>query len=143
MASTKAKVVWSEGLRFDGTATSGHEVVLDSSLAVGGTNAGFRPMELILLGLAGCTAMDVISLLQKKRQAVGGFEVRVTGTRADEHPRVYTDAHIEYIVRGHNIQPQALERSIELSETKYCPAQAMLRQSMHITHSYRIIEAGS
>jgi putative redox protein len=140
METVEAKVVWGGGMQFDATSTSGHAVVLDSAPEHGGMNAGFRPMELILLGLAGCTALDVISILQKKRQDVTGFEVRVTGNRADEHPHVYTDAHIEYVVQGRNVQPQAIERAIELSETKYCPAQAMLRQSVRITHSYRVVE---
>ncbi len=139
----EARVVWKKGMRFDATALSGHEVALDSATEHGGHNEGFRPMELFLMGLAGCTAMDVISILEKKRQNVTGFEVRVTGNRAEEHPRVYTDAHIEYIVRGHGVDPKAVERAIELSQTKYCPAQAMLGQTMPITHSYRVVEDGA
>jgi putative redox protein len=127
-------------MRFDASATSGHAMVLDASPEHGGQNAGFRPMELFLAGLGGCTAMDVISVLQKKRQQVTGLEVKVTGSRADEHPRVFTSAHLEYVVHGHDVRPDAVERAIELSVTKYCPAQAMLRQAMPITHSFRIIE---
>jgi putative redox protein len=92
------------------------------------------------VSLAGCTAMDVISILQKKRQQVTGFEVRVQAERATDHPRVFTKMHVEYIVTGKGINETALERSIELSETKYCPAQALLAQAVEITHSHQIIE---
>ncbi len=136
--SVEAKVVWQEGMRFEGTASSGHTLTLDSSTEHGGQNAGFRPMELLLIGLAGCTAMDVISILQKKRQNVTGLEVRVEGQRAESHPRAYTDIHVEYVVRGKDISPQAVERAIQLSEEKYCSAAATLKGAARITSSYRI-----
>ncbi len=136
--AVEAKVTWQEGMRFEGTASSGHTVILDSSAEHGGQNAGFRPMELLLVGMAGCTAMDVISILRKKRQKVTGFEVRVRGERAEEHPRIYTDIHVEYVVRGEDISPAAVERAIQLSEEKYCSASAMLGKAARITSSYRI-----
>jgi len=136
--TVEAKVTWQEGMRFEGTASSGHTVILDSSAEHGGQNAGFRPMELLLVGMAGCTAMDVISILRKKRQKVTGFEVRVCGERAEEHPRIYTDIHVEYVVRGEDISPAAVERAIQLSEEKYCSASAMLGKAARITSSYRI-----
>jgi putative redox protein len=98
-------------------------------------------MELIAIGLAGCTAMDVISILQKKRQDVTGFEVQVHADRATEFPKVFTNIMIEYIVKGHHVDPVAVERCIELSTTKYCPAQAMLVKTCNIEHKYSIIDA--
>lgn len=133
------KVVWDHGLSFSGTADSGFTLPLGAARSAGGEDDGFRPMELIALGLAGCTAMDVISILLKKRQQVTGFEVRVHAERTAEHPRVFTDIVIEYIVRGRGIDPAAVERAIELSETKYCPAQAMLAKAVPIRHTYQII----
>jgi putative redox protein len=97
-------------------------------------------MELLLIGLAGCTSMDVVSVLQKKRQPLTGLQTKVTAERADEHPKVYTQIHVEYIVTGADVKPEAVERAIELSVTKYCSAMAMLRQAAEITTSYRIVE---
>ena len=136
----EARVIWDHGLSFSGTADSGFTVPLGAERAVGGEDDGFRPMELIAIGLAGCTAMDVISILQKKRQQVTGFEVHVHAERATEHPKVFTTILIEYVVRGRHIDPAAVERAIELSETKYCSAQAMLAKAATIRHTYRILE---
>jgi putative redox protein len=142
VAETKdAQVVWQGGMAFEGKAGSGFSVQLDSAEDAGGSNSGFRPMEMILVGLAGCTAMDVISILQKKRQDVTGFEVHAHGLRADDHPRVFTDITLECIVRGHHVDPKAVERSIELSETKYCSVMGMLKKSVNITTTYRVEEA--
>jgi len=98
-------------------------------------------MELIAIGLAGCTGMDTISILKKKRQNVTGFEVQVRAERADEFPKVFTHIILDYIVEGHNIDPAAVERSIELSATKYCPVQAMLSKACKIEHTYTIKNA--
>jgi putative redox protein len=136
----QASVLWSKGMTFTGTADSGFTVPLGTDPAVGGDNDGFRPMELLVIGLAGCTAMDVISILRKKRADVTGFEVKVNTERANEHPKVVTAFAIHYIVRGRNIDPRAVERALELSQTTYCPAQAMLSKSAPITLSYEIIE---
>lgn len=136
----EAKVIWDQRLTFTGTADTGFEVPLGAKPEVGGDDDGFRPMELIAIGIAGCTAMDVISIMQKKRQEVTEFEVRVHAERASEHPTVFTDIEIEYLVRGVDIQEEALRRSIELSETKYCPAQAMFNQIIPIRTSYQILE---
>jgi putative redox protein len=125
-------------MRFEGTASSGHTLMLDSAVEHGGEDAGFRPLELLLVGMAGCTAMDVISILSKKRLNVVSFEVNVRGERADEHPRIYTDIAVEYVVRGTDIPAEAVERAIALSEEKYCSAAAMLRKAAKITSSYRI-----
>jgi putative redox protein len=130
------------GMRFEVEAGSGHTVTLDAAEQGGGQNAGFRPMEMLLVGLAGCTAMDVISILRKKRQQVTSYEVRVQGVRAEDHPMVFVEITVEHIVTGHNIQPDAVARAIELSEGRYCGAGAMLGKVAHLTHTYRIIEAG-
>jgi putative redox protein len=139
----EAKVTWHEGLSFTGAAESGFQVALGSDPAVGGKNDGFRPMELIAVGLAGCTAMDVISILTKKRQAVVDFEVQVHAERAAEHPKVFTRSVIEYFVTGHNLDEAALVRALELSATRYCPAQAMLGQVMPIELKYNLFEGAS
>ena len=137
----KAKVTWvGPGMRMLGEANDGPAIVLDSHQPPLGTNTGPAPMELVLLGLAGCTGMDVISILTKKRQQVTGYQVQVEAEHAATHPKVYTKIHVEYIVHGKDIAPDAVERAIGLSETKYCSAMAMLRQTAEITHSYRIVE---
>jgi putative redox protein len=136
-----AKVTWKGRMTFEGSAESGFNVALGTDPAVGGDNDGLRPMELIALGLAGCTAMDVISILQKKRQDVTAFETQVHATRAAEHPKIFTHIMIEYFIEGRGIDSAAVERAIELSETKYCPAQAMLAHAATIEHRYTVKEA--
>lgn len=127
-----------EDLLLQAENESGNTIVLDSSEAVGGKNRGPRPLQLMLMSLAGCTSMDVISILQKKREPLHGFQVVVRAQQADEHPKVYTKIHIEYVATG-DIKETSLQRAIELSEQIYCPAQAMLRAAAEITSSYRII----
>lgn len=135
-----AKVTWKGRLSFTGSADSGFELPLGAHPDVGGDDDGFRPMELMAISLAGCTAMDVISILQKKRQEVSRFEVRVHAERANEHPKVFTRAAIEYHVGGHNVDEAAVVRAIELSATRYCSAHAMLRRVMPIRLHYYIYE---
>jgi putative redox protein len=137
MADKEALAVWKEGLAFEATANSGFKVTLDSQ--DGGT--GFSPMELLLVSLAGCTGMDVIDILRKKRQAVTGLEVRVLGTRAETHPRKYTSICIQYVVTGHQVDPEAVRRSIELSETKYCSVSATVSGTAQISTEFEIREA--
>jgi putative redox protein len=129
------------GMRFEVQAGSGHYITLDAAEQGGGHNEGFRPMELLLVGLAGCTGMDVISILRKKRQDVTGYEVHVQGVRAEEHPMVFVEITVEHVVTGHHLQPEAVARAIELSEERYCGAGAMLGKVAHLTHTYRIVEA--
>ena len=136
----EAKVTWKGSMSFTGTADSGFTIPLGTDPVVGGADDGFRPMELMAISLAGCTAMDVISVLQKKRQDVTGFEVKIHAERADEFPKVFTHITVEYNVTGHNVETAAVERSIELSATKYCPAQAMLAKAVAIEHKYTIAE---
>lgn len=135
-----ANVIWKGRMSFTGSADSGFNLDLGTDPSVGGDNDGFRPMELIAIGLAGCTAMDVISILTKKRQVVTGFEVQVHAGRAPEHPKVFTESVIEYYVTGQGIDGVALVRAMELSATRYCPAQAMLAKAMPIELKYYIYE---
>ena len=134
----EANVIWKRRLSFTGKADSGFTLPLGTSPDVGGDNDGFRPTELFLIGLAGCTGMDVISILQKKRQEVTNFEIFVKADRSDTHPKVFTHIQVEYVVTGHNIEREAVERAVELSTTKYCPAQKMLSQSVPIEHKITI-----
>jgi putative redox protein len=136
-----AKVTWHGNLTFEGTANSGFKVPLGSEPEVGGNNDGFKPMELLLTGLAGCTAMDVISILKKKKQEVTDFEVRAHADRSSEHPHIFTYVLLEYIVTGRHVDPVAVDRAIELSETKYCPAEAMLKKAVTIEHKVTLLEA--
>jgi putative redox protein len=138
-----AKVIWQKGMHFTGSADTGFEVPLGADEEVGGANDGFRPLELMAVSLAGCTAMDVISILKKKQQAVSAFEVKVRADRAEEHPKVFTHTLITYIVTGHNLDEAAVRRAIELSATKYCPAQAMLGKVVPMELQYEIYEGES
>lgn len=131
--SVEAK--WMEGLQFVVEIDGRHGLVLD-----GPDGVGPRPYELFLTGLAGCTAMDVISILQKKRQKITDFRVKVSGKKENEHPKVYQEIRIEYVVTGEDVSEEAVKRAIELSETKYCPAYATLRHSIQIENSYQVIE---
>ncbi|MGD8473941.1 MAG: OsmC family protein [Anaerolineae bacterium] len=131
-----AKVTWVEDRRFMGSASSGHAVVVDASTQ----KQGSSPMELVLIGMAGCTAYDVMNILEKKRQVVTGLEVTARAERADEPPKVYTRIDVEYIVRGRGVQQKAVEDAIRLSKQKYCSASVMLEKTAEVTTSYRIVE---
>jgi len=135
-----ANVIWQGGMTFKGKANTGFEVPLGADPTVGGANDGFRPMELMAVSLAGCTAMDVISILKKKRQDVTDYEVKVHTEQADQHPKVLTRAVIEYHVSGHGVNEKAVLRAIELSAVRYCPAQNMLSQILPIALKYFIYE---
>jgi putative redox protein len=111
---------------------------MDGSPEFGGSLAGSSPKELLLMALAGCTSMDVIPILKKRRAPIEGYEVRVTGNEREEHPRIFTDIHLEYVFYGDGIDPADVERAIELSRTKYCAVSATVGASATITHSYRI-----
>jgi putative redox protein len=128
-----------EGMHFVGNI-EGFRWDLDASGDVGGVGAGPQPHRLLLLALAGCTGMDVISILRKKRQQVSGLSVVVQGRRAEQHPKVYTHINVLYRVRGNNVDPQAVERSIELSKTRYCPVIGMLGKVAEVTTRYEIEE---
>ena len=127
-------------MRMVGEANDGPAIILDSSSPTYGTHSGPSPMELILIGLAGCTAMDVVSIMAKKRQPLSNLQVKVDAERSDTHPMVYTKIHLEYVAYGSGISETALARAIELSETTYCSASAMLRATASVTNSHRIVE---
>lgn len=141
MADLKeGRVVWRADMVF--TAFShGYSIPLDTGRSHGGHDAGISPMDLMLLSLAGCTGMDVLSILQKKQQKVTAFEVQVEGVRADEHPRVWVEIWVKFIVTGHRVDAVAVDRSIELSRDKYCGAAATLRHTATVHYSHEIIEA--
>lgn len=136
----EAKVKLTTDMQFVGTATSGHTLTMDSDQEVGGQNAGFRPTELLLVAFGGCSGMDVISILRKKRQNVTGLEMNVQGEKSQDYPKVYKDVHIEYVVRGKGIQKEAVERAIDLTLGKYCSVGATIGKTAKITHSYRIVD---
>lgn len=135
----KAKAVWkNEGLLFNATAETGGEIDFASGLDVG--EEGFRPMELLAMGLAGCTGMDVISILKKKRQDVINFEVQVETESAETYPHVWVKAKIIYLIHGRGIDSKAVERAMQLSKDRYCPAQNMLNKAVDIELEYEITE---
>ena len=130
----EAHLKWTEGMQFVARAGKGPAVVIDSHDGASGPS----PMELMLMGIAGCTAIDVVLIMQKKRANLTGFEINISGERADAYPRRYTDVHIEYVLYGRHISTKAVEQAIRLSETKYCSATASL--NANVTHAYRIVE---
>lgn len=129
-----------DGMRFLAESGSGHTLTMDAAEHGSGQDAGFRPMELLLVGLAGCTAMDVISILRKKREDVTNYEVRVRGERAEDHPMVFTDVTVTHIITGRHVKPESVARAIELSETKYCGAGATLSKTARLKHTFEIRE---
>ena len=135
--SDTMKAVWTGGRRFVHTAATGHEIVTDTPEASGGTDTGPTPMELVLLGVLGCTGVDVAAILEKMQQPLEGLEVEAAFERADDHPRVYTRIHLTYRLKG-DLDPQKVQRAIELSEQKYCSASAMVRGVAEITHEFVI-----
>ncbi|RJQ43048.1 MAG: OsmC family peroxiredoxin [Nitrospiraceae bacterium] len=135
-----AKVTLVEDMQFIGTADSGHAVVMDAPVSVGGKNTGARPSELLLMAFGGCSGMDVISILRKKKQQVNKLEINVSGEMADKHPHLYTTMHIEYVITGKDISEEAVKRSIDLSLETYCSVGATLGKAAKITHSYKIIQ---
>jgi putative redox protein len=131
------KITWQTGLAFSATAHDGFHVKMDGT---SGPGHGAGPMELLAMAIAGCTGMDAISILQKKRQTVTRFEVSFHGDRAREHPTRFLAAALEYMVTGHGLEEAAVLRAIELSVTKYCPVYASMRGSFPVTFSYTIFE---
>ena len=138
---TQASVTLVDGMQFVVGTGSGHSFTIDSVPEVGGNETGPRPFELVAAGTAGCTAMDVISILRKMQQKVTSLKVEVRGEQPDEHPKKFLKIHIEYTVTGYGLSEDRVARAIELSQTKYCPAIASLRPGAPITSSYTILEA--
>lgn len=135
-----AKITYIKGLQFVGDSSSGHAVVMDGDPSVGGHNTGPRPMELLLLGAGGCSGMDIISILKKKRQEVTGLEIRVKGEKAEDYPKKFTHITLEFIVKGRDISEEAVKKAIELSMNKYCSVKATLEGAAKIGFSYKIIQ---
>jgi len=138
MAKRTAVVRQVRGITLAARTDSNHWLIMDGPENLGGSNAGPRPKELLLAALGGCTASDVVSILAKKRSPVSDFEINLTANTAEQHPQVFTDIHLEYVIYGDGVKKEDVERAIELSTTTYCSVTAMLRPAVKITHSYRI-----
>lgn len=137
----QARVKWVENALFLGESGSGHAVVMDGPPDSGGRNLGVRPMEMLLLGMGGCTAFDVVHILRKGRHEVLDCEVELEAERAESDPKVFTKVHIHFKVKGKNLSATAVERAVHLSAEKYCSASIMLGKTATITHDYEIAEA--
>ena len=136
-----ARIKLAEGVCWVGETGSGHGVVIDGPPDIGGRNLGARPMELVLLGVGSCSAMDVIHILRKARQAVSDCVVELKARRAESDPKVFTDIHMHFIVTGTDLQEAQVKRAVELSAEKYCSASIMLKATVNITHGYEIVPA--
>lgn len=136
----KARVKLLEGFVMVGESESGHAVVMDGPPEHGGRNLGIRPMELVLIGMGGCTQFDVLHILRKARQEVADCTVELEAERAGEDPKVFTRIHVHYLVSGRHLNPQQVERAIRLSAEKYCSASIMLGATAKISHDYEIRE---
>ncbi len=136
----QAKVTLVDGLQFVGEASSGHAIVMDGDHEFGGSDTGIRPSELLLVGIGGCSGMDVISILRKKKQDVTGFEILIDGNKADSHPKKFTDMTIKYIVKGKNLSEEAVKRAVQLSMDKYCSVKATLEGVAKINFTVEIEE---
>ena len=137
----KSRVKWLDNMSFVGESASGHSVVMDGPPEAGGRNLGIRPMEMLLLGLGGCSSFDVVSMLKKGRQAITHCEVEISAKRADTEPKVFTEIHLHFIVEGHDLSAVKVSRAIELSAEKYCSASIMLGKMATVTHDFEIISA--
>ena len=135
----KARVKWVEDVQFVGESGTKHSLIMDGPEDLGGHGTGMRPMELLLLGLGGCTSFDVVEMLKKSRQNIVDCVVEIDGQRSESVPKIFTDIHIHYIITGSNIKEAQVKRAIELSSEKYCSASLMLGKSANITHDYEII----
>jgi len=136
----KARVKLVDGMTFVGESGSGHAVVMDGAPEYGGRNLGIRPMEMLLIGLGGCTAFDVVQILRRGREPVTDCEVEVSAERAETDPKVFTKIHVVYRVTGRGLAPAKVERAIQLSKEKYCSASIMLGATAAITHEWSVIE---
>ncbi len=134
----KTCIQWKGNVSFLGESDSGHQVLMDGAPEAGGQNQGPRPMEMILMGLGGCTTFDVIFILKKARQDVTDCVVNIEAQRATTDPKVFTHIHLHFILSGNNLNPQQVERAINLSAEKYCSASIMLKNTVKITHDFEI-----
>ena len=133
-------VNWVDGMLMVGKSQSGHSITMDGPPEIGGENLGVRPMEMLLLGVAGCTMIDVVTTLKKMRQELTHCETKVNAERADDHPKVFTDIHIQFIIKGKGLDTKKVEKAITLSAEKYCSASIMLGKTASITHDFEIVE---
>ena len=133
-------VNWVDGMLMVGKSQSGHSITMDGPPEIGGENLGVRPMEMLLLGVAGCTMIDVVTTLKKMRQELTHFETKVNAERADDHPKVFTDIHIQFIIKGKGLDTKKVEKAITLSAEKYCSASIMLGKTASISHDFEILE---
>lgn len=139
-----ATVKWVDGAQFLGESGSGHSVVMDGPLDHGGRNAGVRPMEMLLLGLGGCSSFDVMSILKKARQKVSRCRVELEAERADAVPSVFTKIHLTFFVEGNHLKESQVKRAVQLSAEKYCSASIMLEAAgVEISHSYEIVDSNT
>ncbi len=136
----KSRVKWVENVCFMAESESGHAMIMDGAPDIGGRNMGPRPMEMLLMGAGGCTSVDVIMILKKSRQDVIGCEVDSSADRAGDHPKVFTNIHMHFTVRGRGLKPEVVDRAIKLSAEKYCSASIMLGKTAQMTHDFEIIE---
>lgn len=136
----RARVKWVENVCFVGESDSGHALVLDGAPEAGGRNLGMRPMELLLIGMGGCTSFDVVTILKKARQPIEDCLAEITAQRADSVPKVFTSIHVHFVVTGRGLNPLQVERAIKLSAEKYCSASLMLGKTANITHDFEIVE---
>lgn len=137
----KARIKWVEDATFLGEAGSGHAVVMDGPPDHGGRNLGPRPMEMLLLGMGGCTAFDVVHILKKARQPVADCVAELSAERADTDPKVFTKIHVHFIIKGQGLKEEQVRRAVQLSAEKYCSASIMLGKVAEISHDYEIVEA--
>jgi putative redox protein len=136
----KARIKWIEGVSFAGQSESGHTVVMDGPPDAGGRNMGVRPMELLLLGMGGCTAFDVVHILRKSRQPISDCVAEIDAARADTDPKVFTKIHVHFIVSGKGLDPKRVDQAVKLSAEKYCSASIMLGKVAEVTHDFEIQE---
>jgi len=135
----KCRVKWLDHMSFVGESGSGHSVVMDGAPDAGGRNLGVRPLEMLLLGLGGCTAFDVVSILHKSRQQLVDCEVEIEAERAESIPKVFTKIHLHFIVSGRDLDQSKVAKAIDLSADKYCSASRMLEKTAAITHDFEIV----
>ena len=133
-------VNWVDGLLMVGKSDSGHTITMDGPPESGGENLGVRPMEMLLLGVAGCTMIDVVTTLKKMRQDLSHLETKINAERATDHPKVFTDIHIQFILKGQNLDEKKVDKAITLSAEKYCSASIMLGETATITHGFEVVE---
>ena len=133
-------VKWIDGMMMVGESASGHAIVMDGPEDLGGKNLGIRPMEMLLLGMGGCTMIDVVSTLEKMREEVRDCHVEISSQRADEHPKVFTKIHLNFIINGSHLNEKKVEKAVNLSADKYCSASIMLGKIADITHDFIINE---